>query len=142
MATDSSKRAQAALLLSTGLSAVRVAEQVSVTPETISRWKMNPDFISLINEYQAERLTVAREQLRSSAIKAVDAITGLIDSSSETIKLKAATNILRLCNIDQPLRLFAGVGPTDPLDVLAELKRQVELESHAFRRQESLQSTR
>jgi|GEM_PF-1360290 len=133
MATDSSKRAQAALLLSTGLSAVSVAREIGVTPETISRWKISPDFQASINAHQAERIAVTREQIRESSKKAVETINNLMASPSETIRLKAAVSMLRFGNFDQPQRLFAGVGPTEPLDVLGELKKQMEVEQFIFR---------
>jgi transposase-like protein len=132
MASNNTKQEQAALLLSTGLSAVSVAKLISVAPETVSRWKSNPDFQALVNEHQTEKVTIAREQLRESAKKAASTIDSLLDSKNEAIKLKAALALLHLINVDAPAKIFAGIGSTDPLDILAEMRKQVEMAKIIF----------
>lgn len=126
------KKAAAALMLSTGSSAVTVAKQLKIAPETISRWKIVPEFQALINEYQTERISVAREQLREASKKAVDTINSLMDSKTETIRLKAAVSLLKLSNIDQPQHLFAGIGSSDPMDILLDMKKQLIMEKNLF----------
>ena len=79
------KQVQAAHLLSTGLSGVAVSKQIKVTEATISRWRLLPDFTVAINEHQAERVNVAREQLRTLSQKAVSTIERLMESKSEGI---------------------------------------------------------
>jgi hypothetical protein len=132
MASNNAKQEQAAMLLSTGLSAVSVSKIICIAPETVSRWKSNPDFQAKVNEFQAEKVNLAREQLRESAKKAASTIESLLDSKNETIKLKAATALLRLSNVDTPAKLFAGIGPTDPIDILTEMKKQVEMAKIMF----------
>ncbi len=132
MSANNIKRDQAALMLANGQSAVAIAKSIGTTPETISRWKMSPEFLAQINEHQSERLHIAREQLRASAKKAAETVNALMDSPTESIRLKAAISILRLSNIDQPQRIFSGIGSTDPLEILLELKRQVAAEQFIY----------
>jgi len=88
--------------------------------------------------YRDERLQVAREQLRASAKKAAETVNALMDSPTESIRLKAAISILRLTNIDQPQRIFSGIGSTDPLEILLELKRVVAAERFIYDEPSSL----
>jgi predicted transcriptional regulator len=132
MPSTHSKKDQAALLVSTGLSCINVAEQVGVTPESISRWKSEVEFQARVNEFQFERVNEARELLRESAKRAVKTIDSLLDSKNESTRLKAATALLKLSNIDVPQRLFNGIGSTDSLDLLEELKMRVEQTKYIF----------
>ncbi len=132
MSTIHSKKDQAALLLSTGSSSMNVAELVGVTPKTISCWKSELEFQARVNEFQFERVNEARELLRESAKRAVKTIDSLLDSKNEGTRLKAATALLKLSNIDVPQRLFNGIGSTDSLELLEELKMRVEQTKYIF----------
>lgn len=129
------KQEQAAILLSTGLSGSAVAMQVGITAETISRWKLSPDFLAAINAHQKERVSVAREKLRELAQKAVSTIDGLMDSKSEGIRLKAAVSLLKLTNMDTPSQMFSGIGPDNAIDILLDMQLQVQAEQFQHKRQ-------
>ena len=49
MATIHAKKDEAALMLANGKSAVTIAKEIGTTPESISRWKMSPDFMATVN---------------------------------------------------------------------------------------------
>lgn len=78
MSSLSTKQERAALLLVSGRTTKQVAEEVGVRPETLTRWKGQPEFVALLNQLRAEALQAAVDKLR---LAAADAAQGLIELS-------------------------------------------------------------
>ena len=116
----SPKQISAAALLATGVSCKDAAKQCGVTPETISHWKRDPDFVVHLNELKSEAVDCAREKLRGLNEEAVRVLKGLLSSSSEPIRLQTARYVLDSMLVD-PVRSRQGIGPTNPL--LAKLSQ-------------------
>jgi hypothetical protein len=92
-----------------------------VTPETISHWKRNSDFVAYLNQLKMDAVECARERLRNLNAEAVGVLEGLLESSSDSIRLQAARYVLDAMLVD-PKRAKEGIGPTDPwLASLCEL---------------------
>lgn len=118
---------RAAALLVMGKKACDVAKEVGVTPETISAWRRNPEFVAVINAAKMEVLNSARDALRHSARKAVTTLVALLDEPvQDSIRRQAALDILDMVGIANPeKRLYGwGVGPTNPKDVEREQANQ------------------
>jgi hypothetical protein len=109
----------AATHLAAGNSGRKTAELVDVAPETISRWRKNPQFAAHFNALRAEALETDRERLRNLRGKAVDVLEELLSSSSDAIRLRSATFVLHAMLLDLDTAR-QGIGPTDPL--FAELE--------------------
>lgn len=106
---------QAAICLASGMSCKDAATQAGVTPETLSHWKKNPYFEAILNEIRQENIDQARERLRSLARKAVDNLETLLEGcKSESVKLKACIEIIKLSNISEPKFYGWGIGETTP----------------------------
>lgn len=101
------KKQVAAILLARGIKGVDLAKVITVDPATISRWKREENFQVLVNQLRMEMIEVGREKLRSKTEAAVDVLSELMENSkSEALRLKAASEILRLSNVNDP-RYFA-----------------------------------
>ncbi len=64
-----------------------IASQIDVSPETISRWKKQKNFISALDEY-------TRYYLHSFALDATRTLKKLLKARSEMVRLQAAKDIL------------------------------------------------
>jgi hypothetical protein len=115
MALENLKPSQlkAAALLAAGTSCKNTAKQCEVTPETISHWKRNSDFVAHLNQLKKDAVECARERLRNLNADAVGVLEGLLESSSDSIRLQAARYILDAMLVD-PKRAKEGIGSTDP----------------------------
>jgi predicted transcriptional regulator len=85
-----------------GMSQKDAAAAGGVTPETVSRWLGEP-FGAFNEELDARRtaLRIANQaKLRQLAAKAVDAIETLLESESESVRLRAACAVLKSCGLD------------------------------------------
>lgn len=124
----SDKQHAAIRLLIAGTTQVTVAEQVGVTPETLSRW-LNSDslFIATLNYNRQAAYTSVIERMRSLAHAAVDALENSLDSENEMVRLKAAQAILKMINLDD---IAAPAGPTTEQGVELE---QYEEEARMFK---------
>jgi len=114
---NNDRKAVAAVLLSRGIKGVDLAKIVSVTPETISRWRREEGFQTLINVLRMEILNEARDRLRSKSSQAVEVLAELMENTkSDALKLKAASEILRLANVHDPRYYMCGLqfGETLP----------------------------
>ena len=97
----------AAILMSRGIKGSDLAVAVDVTPETVSRWRRDVNFMAAVNQLRMELVEVSRERLRSKTEAAVEIISEIMENAkSDAIRLKAATEIIRLSNIHDP-RCFA-----------------------------------
>ena len=103
---------KAAALLAAGTSCKDAAKQCEVTPETISHWKRNSDFVAHLNQLKKDAVECARERLRNLNADAVGVLEGLLESPSDSIRLQAARYVLDAMLVD-PKRAKEGIGPTD-----------------------------
>ncbi len=65
------KQEQAAILLASGMSGKETAENLGITPETVSQWKKDPHFQAFKNRLRLETVERTRELLRSLSVKAL-----------------------------------------------------------------------
>ena len=102
MTTLTAKHQQAITLLASGKSQRQTAKAVGVSPQTITAWmKLEPfqkGLDGLLSTVEAE----STQLLRSQRLKAVDALTDLLDSKTPAVKLAAAKTVLELTSKSAP----------------------------------------
>lgn len=102
MTTLTAKHQQAITLLASGKSQRQTAKAVAVSPQTITAWMKLDAFQKgldgLLSTVEAE----STQLLRSQRLKAVDALTDLLDSKTPAVKLAAAKTVLELTSKSAP----------------------------------------
>ena len=102
MTTLTAKHQQAITLLASGKSQRQTAKAVGVSPQTITAWMKLDAFQKgldgLLSTVEAE----STQLLRSQRLKAVDALTDLLDSKTPAVKLAAAKTVLELSGKSAP----------------------------------------
>lgn len=95
------KQHAAITLLALGKTGKEVAEELSVTPKTITTWRTDPEFRAAINQCLKEYREVQSRRFSSLCDKAITTIEESIDNSTlkPEDKLKAAFKILELCKV-------------------------------------------
>lgn len=94
---------KAAYLLTAGKTARSVAEEVGVTPETVSHWKRSAEFEALLNELRADFVESARESIRNAAVIAAEGLCELSQGAkSEEVRRKACMDVLGLVGLVDP----------------------------------------
>ena len=114
------KHIKAITLLASWETCQKVANEVSVSPQTISEWKKQPEFTAELNKMQMESLRSARIKIQQSSVKAVDSLTEIAQASSnDETRRKAALDILRLAGYEPGSQeTYAwGIGPRTEADV-------------------------
>ena len=102
MTATTAKQQQAVTLLASGKSQRQTAKAVGVSPQTITAWMKLDAFQKgldgLLSTVEAE----STQLLRSQRLKAVDALTDLLDSKTPAVKLAAAKTVLELTSKSAP----------------------------------------
>ena len=102
MSDLTAKQQQAITLLASGKSQRQTAKAVGVSPQTITAWMKLDAFQKgldgLLSTVEAE----STQLLRSQRLKAVDALTDLLDSKTPAVKLAAAKTVLELTSKSAP----------------------------------------
>lgn len=102
MTTLTAKQQQAITLLASGKSQRQTAKAVGVSPQTITAWMKLDGFQKgldgLLSTVEAE----STQLLRSQRLKAVEALTDLLDSKTPAVKLAAAKTVLELTSKSAP----------------------------------------
>ena len=99
----------AALMLARGIRGADLAKVIGVTPETVSRWKAQEPFQALVHQLRQEMVEVAQAELQAQTSAAISVLTELMQNSTDSIKLKAAGELLRLASIHDPKIYGAGI---------------------------------
>jgi hypothetical protein len=104
------KQQQAILLLATGKTGSEVADQLKVTPKTISVWKSAPEFESALNKHLLDIKMAHSERLRHLCGLALETIEDCLhdEDLATKEKLSACFKILELAKV-RP----SEIGETD-----------------------------
>lgn len=117
-------------LLVAGQTCRSVAEEVDVTPQTISAWKNQPYFAAELNKAKMDALESARSKIQGGSIQAVESLLELAqNASSEEVKRKAALDLVKLAGLSvDTLNVFAwGIGPSSAEEVEQSKTRRLRL---------------
>jgi HEAT repeat protein len=96
-----------------------IAKACGIARATLANWKNLPEFQSALRDYGLQNRNQAYALLESGSDKAVRTLLELLDSKSESTRLKAAIELLRLIKADQP----PLVPTTDHGDPSIEIKQ-------------------
>lgn len=90
------KQIRGAELLASGWLSKHIAQELKVSPETISHWKHNEAFQVISNHFRAEVLHRSLDRLRALHIVAFDTLSNTLQNpdTPQNIKLKAALGII------------------------------------------------
>ncbi len=117
----------AATMLVSGQSGASVAEKLGVTPETVSRWRQQPEFEAFCNQMLNDTATAATNQLRGLVIKALAALEASMEDPDvpPRYRIEAAFRVLALCGLD---KVSLRGGAEDPDEVIAGRERAERLQ--------------
>jgi hypothetical protein len=109
-------------LLAAGVKKQDAAAAVGVCPQTVSTWLQQPDFAAALREQREYLAGLASERLRELVGTAVTTVEKLLESGSESVKLKAAIYVLdRVVLLAAADSVPALPSSNDPRQLLAAL---------------------
>ncbi len=108
------KQLLAIQLLSTGKTGAQVAEQLQVTPKTISMWRSDPKFKAELNKHLLDIKAAYSEHLRSLCTTALQTIENCLNDEKVSVKEKLAASfrVLKLGQVSS-----SRIGSTDQVKV-------------------------
>src|SRR5574337_374974 len=102
MTATTAKQQQAVTLLASGKSQRQTAKAVGVSPQTITAWMKLDAFQKGLDGLLSTVEVESTQLLRSQRLKAVEALTDLLDSKAPAVKLAAAKTVLELTSKSAP----------------------------------------
>lgn len=130
-----SNKVLAATMLVEGWLHKDVAEEVGVTPQTISSWLTDPEFAAFVNKLKMDNLHYARDRIQALSVKAASTIEDIMDNStSDAVRLKAAESVLEMTGmINVQSGMWAwGIGPKTTQGVIDEIEKQRQIDTVGF----------
>ena len=107
----SDKQIKAISLLASGKLCRTVADELSVTPQTISEWKRQPAFVAEINKLRKEVLDAASAKIQFSVTEALDVLVEVAhEAPNHETRRRAALDILRLGGLEPGSQQTYGWG--------------------------------
>ena len=112
-----------------------VAEEVGVTPQTISAWLTEAEFVAFVNKLKMDNLNKARDRVQALSVKATSTLEDIMDNSSnDAVRLKAAESVLEMSgmiNVQSGMWGW-GIGPTTTQGMIIELDRKQQKDTVGF----------
>lgn len=103
-----------------------VAEQVGVTPQTISAWLRESVFVGTINSMKMDNLESSRDKLHALFATATSTIEDImINGDNDSVRLKASQSVLDASGVQVPQTGLWGwaVGPQTAQAVEDQIRR-------------------
>ena len=117
----SPKQIRAAVMIGHGEQKKKAAKENGVSPQTISEWLQDPNFIVLVNRSKKSLLDETLDILRGNLPIAAESIRKLMTGAkSEKVRLEAAKLIIEQSNLIHPEIGYWDVGPTTAKEVRRE----------------------
>ena len=102
--------------MSQGFNNLKVAEQLEIAPETVSRWKQDFVFKAELNKLQIENQEYHRDKLRSLNSVALETLESIMmNEENPRERLTAAIKILEITKLKP-----AQIGSTNPMTLRKE----------------------
>jgi len=134
------KHIRAAAIIASGESKQYAAQEVDVTPQTISEWCADSEFEAALNQLKWDILDEARDRMRGLSNVAVGALAKLLSGDTkDAIRLQAIRVVLQHIGFTDPQTgLWTwGIGSTDPKLIDAEKTGRTRKEKEAALLQKS-----
>lgn len=76
-----------------------IAKAVGISPQTLCKYKKDPEFVKLVDERRAEYVKAAVYKMQSSLMRTVDEVMAIIENqeTAAQVKLNACQLILTNC---------------------------------------------
>jgi len=83
-----------------GLTNRQIAKELSVTEETICRWKQTPEFQATVNHFLVEQRNAAQQKLRKIISSSLDIVEDQLNNKeiSSEAKVSLSLKLLQMCN--------------------------------------------
>ena len=81
-------------LVAQGRSGKEIAQELSVTEETISRWKKQPAFIALVNELLGQLRDTTQQKMRNLVLLALEILEKELFNESNKNRVNIALKVL------------------------------------------------
>ena len=78
-------------LVAQGKSGKEIAKELSVTEETISRWKKQPAFIALVNEILGQLRDTTQQKMRNLVLLALEILEKELFNENSLVQLQKKT---------------------------------------------------
>ena len=82
-------------LVAQGRSGKEIARELSVTEETVSRWKKQPEFIALVNDLLGQLRDTTQQKMRNLVLLALDILEKELFNEDNKNSLNIALKILK-----------------------------------------------
>lgn len=130
-----SNKLLAATMLVEGFLHKDVAEEVGVTPQTISVWLTEPEFVAFVNKLKMDNLHKARDRIQALSVKAAATIEDIMENgNNDAVRLKAAESVLEMSGmINVQSGMWAwGIGSSTVEGVIKDIKKQQQIDDIGF----------
>ena len=82
------------LYLSGQYTLTKIAEMIEVNPATVSNWLRQPKVKAVVDGMQMEQYEMVGLKMNALTVKAINTLSGLLDSKDDYVKLNATKDIL------------------------------------------------
>ena len=106
-------------LVAQGVSGREIAEQLTVTEETVSRWKQVPEFQAGVNAILLECREIAKQRLRNLLTNSLDLLEEEMNNPESRHRVNIALKMLQLVRINE--LVHEDIGPVNP-DIVQKIK--------------------
>jgi len=131
------KQEVAALRIASGEKLKDIADELKISPATLSNWQREPSFIAEVNSNREKLLKSSTERLTSLASTAMDRLESLILSDDQKVSLQAIKLVMSANGLlgeseKSFMRFGAWIGPTSPQAVIREQEKKSQFNSFDF----------
>ena len=106
-------------LVAQGVSGREIAKQLTVTEETVSRWKQVPEFQAGVNAILLECREIAKQRLRNLLTNSLDLLEEEMNNPESRHRVNIALKMLQLVRINA--LVHEDIGPVNP-DIVQKIK--------------------
>ena len=107
-------------LVAQGRSGKEIAEKLSISEETVSRWKKLPKFIASVNEILHQLREITQQKMRNLVLKSLDILEEELGQPESKIKHQIALKILNNYKFSKLLDL--EIGSENPETIIKTIK--------------------
>ena len=89
-------------LMLQGIKQTDIAEQIDVAAETISRWKLDSNFVAALNGARLARWESTQAALDNLAEQAIDSLTELLQSDDSKVRIESLKLYFNIAKLGEP----------------------------------------
>ncbi len=93
------RQLRAVYLTAQGETGIAIAEEIGITPQTVSEWRRLPAFQAACNRLRQDTVVSVRDGLREAGMTAVEALAEVMKEGPASARVAAASKVLDLLNV-------------------------------------------